>query len=515
MRTILKYVALFFVAGSQVLPKFSSRRLCLESLEKKAMMAIDLQFLEPPAAVVAQFPIGALFEGDSSEGVMKIGSLISTVDQGHLTIQQSEAINGTLYSVGNVNGISSYVATNLSNGVSQRVDLPALLSGSMGGGVVDVEQVSGQVEFVGASKLVSSGGIAPTRWDALGNPTAVQQPPGALNLFGSARALTPSGLIGGETSTHGAFVQTHQGSFSLPKNQTGVPSTVLSISDSGNFASGAIGGNIAVWRSIGDPENGNFELLDRTWETNDGAQGTLTMFQVLDNATYGALCFGSFVDGAGDKHEAMWSPDGLIIKDFGAGAQIKDAKTIDNQTYIAYVDSTGSHILVLETGTIYNLSTLLGSSTSVEITQGGLFETTINGSQVIGVSYKDGDALKASMFSILAPTYDLSGDISASGVSLPYATDIVFGEVGPSLVNVTVTDSAGSQSQIQKSVEVRSSGLRTANGKTSLLVGGSNSQDDDPTLEMTSSGYRVTDANGISDYAVQVDQVFVDLGRGI
>ena len=299
-----------------------------------------------------------------------------------------------------MNGISSYVATNLSNGVSQRVDLPALLSGSMGGGVVDVEQVSGQVEFVGASKLVSSGGIAPTRWDALGNPTAVQQPPGALNLFGSARALTPSGLIGGETSTHGAFVQTHQGSFSLPKNQTGVPSTVLSISDSGNFASGAIGGNIAAWKATGNPENGNYQLLNFNWQIPQDAQGTLTMFQVLDNSTYGGLGFGSFLDVDGDKHEAIWSlNDGSLIRDFGAGAEIKDAKYYNDTLVVATNDLNGGILWSLDNlNDPLRLSELIGTSLYNQIffTNGGLYKGSLgivaqgvngNGSTIFTTSY--------------------------------------------------------------------------------------------------------------------------------
>jgi len=243
------------------------RFLRLEPLEARALLAFGLSFFDPP---VAQFATQGTFVGDAGEGGFQIGSLVNTVSQNPLSVNESEAFDGVLYSVGRSGVTSSYVATNLITGVSQKVDLPALLAGSTFGGINDVAKVSGQIIFVGGSKVNAGGSVGATSWDILSNPTAVPQPPGALNQVGSAETITPNGLIGGDTGTHGAFIRTPQGSFSIPKNQTGVFSTVLSISDSGGYVSGSIGSQIVAWKAVGNPENGNYQLLDFTWQIPEG-----------------------------------------------------------------------------------------------------------------------------------------------------------------------------------------------------------------------------------------------------
>jgi hypothetical protein len=494
----------------------SRRRLFrLETLEARRLLAVGLSFLEPP---VAQFATQGTFVGDASEGGFQIGSLVDTVSQVSLSVNQTEAFDDVLYSVGHVNGTISYSATNLSTGASQRVDLPALLAGDTFGQINDVEKVSGQIVFVGGSQFTPGVNTSATSWDILSNPTAVPQPPGALSQDGSAEAITPNGFIGGTTATYGAFIYTSQGSFSIPKNQTGVGSTVLSISDSGRYASGGIGGNSAtVWKAEGTPENGNYELLNFTWQIPQDAQGTLTMFQVVDNATYGGLGMGSFIDVDGDKHHAIWSlSDGSLIKDFGPNAEIKEAKYFGGTLVIATNDAAqAGHLYVFDTGKVYDLATLLGTTDAVSFTNGGLFETTIDGQTAIGVSYTENGAMKASMFDFVTPRYDLSGDVTATSVTLPYAAEFVFHEVGANSVNVTVTDATGTGTPIRKTVQAASSGVVTQNGVTSLRIGGSDSRDDDFTLEaLAGGGYRVADQSGSVDYTGKVDQIFANLGGG-
>jgi hypothetical protein len=497
-------------------PDRRSRRRCFqfEALEERALLAVGLSFLEPP---VAQFPAPGTFAGDAGEGGFQIGSLVNTVSQNPLSVNESEAFDGVLYSVGRSGVTSSYVATNLITGVSQKVDLPALLAGSTFGGINDVAKVSGQIIFVGGSKVNAGGSVGATSWDILSNPTAVPQPPGALNQVGSAETITPNGLIGGDTGTHGAFIRTPQGSFSIPKNQTGVFSTVLSISDSGGYVSGSIGSQIVAWKAVGNPENGNYQLLDFTWQIPEDAQGAVSMFQVVDNATYGGLGMGYFVDVDGDPHDAIWSlSDGSLIKDFGANAEIKDAKYFGDNLLVAFNDPTGSYLLNFETGQEYLLSNLLGTNAPVSITNGGLYETTVDGKTAIGVSYLESGTLKASTFDIVIPRFDISGDVTATQVTLPHVTDFVFHEVGDNTAHATVTDSSGIGTPVSKPVQVASSGIVTKDGVTSLLIGGSDARDDDFTLEaLATGGYRVADQTGSTDYALAIDQVFANLGQGV
>lgn len=358
-------------------PDRRSRRRCFqfEALEERALLAVGLSFLEPP---VAQFPAPGTFAGDAGEGGFQIGSLVDTVSQTSLSVNESEAFGDVLYSVGHVDGAISYAATNLSTGASQRVDLPALLAGDTFGQIKDVEKVSGQIVFVGDSKVNAGGSFGATRWDILSNPSAVPQPPGALSQSGSAQTITPNGFIGGRTGTHGAFISTPQGSFSLPKNRTGVISAVLSISDSGRYAGGSIGGdNATAWKAEGNPEDGNYQLLNFTWEIPQDAQGTLTMFQVVDNVTFGGLGMGSFLDVDGDKHHAIWSlADGSLIRDFGANAEIKDAKYYNDTLVIATNDLNGGVLWSLDNlNDPLRLSELIGTSSYDQIffTNGGLY----------------------------------------------------------------------------------------------------------------------------------------------
>jgi len=245
------------------------------------------------------------------------------------------------------------------------------------------------------------------------------------------------------------------------------------------------------------------------------------MFQVVDNATYGGLGMGYFVDVDGDPHDAIWSlSDGSLIKDFGANAEIKDAKYFGDTLLIAFNDPTGSYLLNFDTGQEYLLSNLLGTNAPVTITNGGLYETTVNGKTAIGVSYIENGSLKASTFDIVIPRFDISGDVTATQVTLPYAADFVFREVGENTVSVTVTDVTGTGTPVSKTVQVASSGIVTQLGVTSLLVGGSDSRDDDFTLEaLSGGGYRVTDQSvtgqsGATDYAGSIDQILANLGGG-
>jgi hypothetical protein len=79
-----------------------------------------------------------------------------------------------------------------------------------------------------------------------------------------------------------------------------------------------------------------------------------------------------------------------------------------------------------------------------------------------------------------------------------------------------VTDSSGIGTPVSKAVQVASSGIVTKDGVTSLLIGGSDTRDDDFTLEaLATGGYRVADQTGSTDYALAIDQVFAHLGQGV
>ena len=237
------------------------------------------------------------------------------------------------------------------------------------------------------------------------------------------------------------------------------------------------------------------------------------MKQILDNATFGALGMGYFLDVNGDKHEAMWSiNDGSLIRDFGADSEIQDAKVFGLSTILAINDPIrGSYFYNFENDVETFLASKLGTTSNVKFTEGALFETTVNGETVMGASYRLEDgSLKASLFSLVTPMYDLSGDITASNVPLPYSTSLVFHQVGPGFARVDVTDAAQTVTNIAKPVVVASSGL----SGTTLRLGGSDSRDDVMTLTATPSGYQVTDSVGSVTYPATVNQVLANFGSG-
>ena len=495
--------------------RLNRRRSVLESLGSRMLMAVDL---EVPPVIISQFPVDLkVVDSVSAAG---IGGLVKSLNLEQIAfVFQSEAINGFLYSVGQDNGEAANVFTDLRNGISQKKILPALLANSQAGGISTIGKDSaGNRIFAGASQYNVGGSFAATKWDSQGNPSAVSLPSGALSLTGTSRVISTNGFIGGEISNSGAFIATIQGSFNLPKNQTGVQSSVLSISDTGRFASGGIGFETAVWKAQGNPEEGNYQLLSFNWEMPQDAQGMKAMGIVMENATYGGLGMTQYLDDNGDAHAGIWSlTDGSLLQDFGAGSSIEDAKIINGTTYIAYNDASGAHVLDFESNKVYDLKTLLGSNATLELSPDAIFTDVINGKPVIGFSYYENNALKASVFNLgvtadLAWDFDNNGtvDLTKTAVPLPDLTSHVYTNPGQTTVKVTVTID-GVPTTIEKTFNV----VNAAVIDRSLYVGG-DSSDDVVVLTKLPSGNLKVSVNGTeSQFAAgAVDQVFANLDGG-
>ncbi len=486
----------------------------METLASRTLMAVDL---EVPPAIVSQFPAQFNVVDSPADGAT-IGVVLNTVSQTSLTgVFQSESYGGNLYTVGNDNSKPGYVMTDLSTGVSTKTMLPSLNTTLSEGSVLDINDVGSQRWLVGAASSSSGATRSPTMWNSSGVPVLVSPPSGATP-FGQANSITHNGLIGGQ-SGRDAFIKTNQGSFFLPTNGTTGLSSVRSVSESGRYLVGGLDGTNALWTSVGNTEDGNYRLESFAFELPPGSQGLDPLRFALDNTIYGGIGLGEYVNENGDNVAGIWSlTDGLLIKDFGAGSAIADATVVNGETFVAFNDGNDGHILTLESGKAYDLKNLLGSNGTTYFTPGGIFTSTFNGKPIIGFSYYENNALKASVFELRVTTAELAWDFEKDGtvdvdktaVSLPDSTAHVYTKLGQTTVQVVVTIN-GVPTTLEKMVDV----VNVSVVDRKLYLGGDSGNDVVVLEKFPNGGLKVT-VNGTetSFAAGAVDQVFANLGGG-
>ena len=499
----------FWKSARTSAPQRGSRFLGLESLELRKLFA----GISAPDLVPAQYAasIGVFDNTGSSIG---IGEVLKSVSQNSLSlVNQSESYNGMLYTVGGDHGVPGYVMTDLLTGQTTKVMLPSLHATKSNGYVSDINQVGTEMQFVGMSTSVDGVNISPTLWSGSNIPSLVQPPAGASTTVGVASSIVEGGLVVGQSGIS-AFVKTTQGSYFLPSNQPTEFAAALDASESGRFIVGGIAGGNAVWEAVENPQNGNFQQLLSTWQLHSSDdQGVLPFPYAVDNVKYPALFGGEGIDVNGDKYAGIWAPDGSLLKYLGVNSKIVAMQVVANQTFVAYNDPSGAHILNFESGKVYDLKTLLGTTSSLELTPGAIFTTTENGKPTLGVSYLKDGALTASIFELTVASVDLTFDFNGDGIvdltrtaSLPDTESYAFTELGPHTIKVTVDGVP-----IEKPINVVNVLLE---GKK-LRIGG-DSRGDVVALEKLATGAIKLTVNGISQEfaAGAVDEIFANLDGG-
>lgn len=498
------------------------RRLLLEALSGRQLLAADIALTDSVqdggTGIVSEFQTSVIVSDSDAITAAGLGSLLRDIfSQPRLsTINQSEAFDGVLYTVGRGNDVdraASYVATDLATGSSMRFDLVSLAGNLNNGMVKDVGLYDGNVAFVGSSQYLNAplSGSAPSLWRADGMPREMLLP--GPNRNGTIFAIGSGNRVAGvDNFGSDAYVETPNGAFLLPENNVFDSSVVLDLT--GNWAVGALNG-AAAWKVIGDPANGQYAEAHRDWELVPGGQGVIQMYLAVENGSE-AYGFGVMLDGDGDRRGGVWSlNDGSLITEFGKGSNIMDALTLNSSVFTAVNTLSGASIHVLNGGT-FDLAEKLGIDSEVFVTPGGLFTHTIDGKTVLGISYTENGATKAAMFEVVAPIYTASFDFDSDGVideviegTLPIETFFTPTELGTQEVSVTLTGPEGTQN-VSEQIEVVPFALD--NGV--LKVGGTSAADS-AILEVLEDGSLKATVNGITEQFEGVDSIIANLGDGV
>lgn len=385
------------------------RRLCVEGLESRKLLAAEL-YLDPlPPQVGNDFGIAAelrsLVPDPGEKGILPLADLIGEVETAVMgaypltDISRTRTINGLVYTVG-VSGTTGFaIVWNPETGEQQSIELRSLTaSGGLGYGnrVYDIFQIDGNVFFGGSSTIFNDSnstiyGRAVT-WDTAGNLTLAPFELGMLPnegyVFSQINEANDLGLMTGEQNYAGYVWTPSGGVHRLPITELaqalGYVTVGFTITEDGQYIGGRIGADAANWKASGNPATGEYELVHYAhnphfpyrFERPDDGFGPHRALFALDSDLYGTIVTSNYSNNEWDILSGAWSVEtGEVLQTFGYSA-IKGAINIDGNVYVAtndFTENSGAIWLLGQDQPVYLLDILGSEFENPVFTSGGLF----------------------------------------------------------------------------------------------------------------------------------------------